>query len=1071
VTALVQATFGVRLRAPDPKFTENGWTFQGTSDIGCAGCNKGDLFRIYQRPYADSPGAWRSWAIVCLKCESISTLGDFDNSVKTLFRKWDTENSPAEDRHPQTHDEVDQDAPEPDHLSEREANATQRRPYVDGPDPDLVEHVTALLDHLREHDRDILRRCLGLEQPGRHKLRDIASDYGLSRERIRQIQKMAMARLTTWMDRPGNHTESSATDHLLSRIQKMSPEQRGRYLLATFPKSDRKTLVSVMALVATTEQRVIEGWINESWSRLPKSANDQKPSAAKMSTPAPEPPPTSTRRPRPERHVKVTETALRSWRLQRSRRDNVPAYVVFNDSTLEQIAQHRPSNDRELLEINGIGPKRLEKYGAEILQVVTSAIEEPIVDGDLESQALRHLRHLTGRQDSLPRDGQLEAIRALVQDHTRVLVVQRTGWGKSAVYFVATRMLRDQGFGPTLLISPLLALMDNQIQAASRMGLRAATVNSTNSEAWDELKRQLHADEIDILLVSEQRLSDAVFRRDWLPDLGRRAGMLVIDEAHCISDWGHDFRPHYRRIGRFISRLPSNVPVIACTATANDRVIADIERQLGDDITTIRGSLSREGLCLEVHTDKPDPEERLAWLVANLNKLPGTGIIYCLTRRDVASVTGFLRAHGIECGTYTGGGDSTAVAAKQRTLARFVTNEIKCIVATQALGMGYDKPDVAFVIHYQTPASPIAYYQQVGRAGRQLPNSRGILLAGGEDRQIQDWFIEQAFPAPDEVDTVLTMLDAADEPLRTSQIAARSNTATDRLDNMLVQLEVEGVLSRDRDGWRRTLLPWTYPKKRIDNVTNWRKSEQGAMGDYLTLQSCRMVFLRRQLDDQRPEPCGICDNCTGHRFGSDPATALISTATNRLRHSYVQIEPKISWPSDLRRPAGPISLEERADHGWCLASWADHGWGNLIKDGKQRDGRFDDALVDALAELTASLGIGTGAWISHVPSLRHPELVRDLASRLGRRLALPVVESVVKVRDTAPQKTMQNGARQVLNLNDAFRIVGAIPSGPCLLVDDVIDSGWTMTMLARLLRSGGADAVIPLALAYAGHSE
>lgn len=335
----------------------------------------------------------------------------------------------------------------------------------------------------------------------------------------------------------------------------------------------------------------------------------------------------------------------------------------------------------------------------------------PVDDAAFDADAASHLRALTGDDAAEFRDGQLDAIRALVAERRRVLVVQRTGWGKSAVYFVATRMLRDRGSGPTLLVSPLIALMDNQVQAAARMGLRAAIVNSTNRDEWDDIRTRMERNEIDLLLIAEQRLSNPKFRDEWLDQMESRIGLVVVDEVHCISDWGHDFRPHYRRIGRFIEQLPANVPVIGCTATANNRVIADVEKQLGDNITTIRGPLRRDGLRLEVHSDKPRPDARLAWLVANLPDLSGTGIIYCLTRRDVVKVSEFLREHGIDCATYMGGGDQAAIAGKAEILERFLANDLKCIVATPALGMGYDKPDVAFVIHYQMPSSPIAYYQ------------------------------------------------------------------------------------------------------------------------------------------------------------------------------------------------------------------------------------------------------------------------------------------------------------------------------------------------------------------------
>ena len=692
---------------------------------------------------------------------------------------------------------------------------------------------------------------------------------------------------------------------------------------------------------------------------------------------------------------------------------------------------------------------------------------DPFVD-----EALDHLRRLTGQPGAEFHPGQLEAIRALVDDRRRVLVVQRTGWGKSAVYFIATKMLRDRGFGPSILISPLLALMDNQVDAALRMGVRAATVNSTNVAAWDELRARLQADDIDLLLVSEQRLNNDRFRNDWLPELGSRLGLLIVDEVHCISDWGHDFRPHYRRIGRFIQKLPGNVPVIGCTATASDRVVADVEDQLGHDITTIRGPLRRDGLKLEVHTDKRRPDARLAWLATNIPDLPGTGIVYCLTRRDVFNVAEFLRDHGIDCGTYMGGGDEADVAGKAQLLDRFLANDLKCVVATSALGMGYDKPDVAFVIHYQMPSSAIAYYQQVGRAGRTLPESYGILLAGTEDRDIQDWFITQAFPSPEVVQSVLDVLDAADGPVRRGQISARANIASNRLDNLLVQLDVEGAVTKDPDGWQRTLLSWAYPHERVEQVNGWKRTEQAAMADYLELDGCRMAFLQHQLDDPPTGPCGVCDNCTGERFGRDPAVAVVDEAGDRLRQEPIEVEPRRQWPAGLDEVSGRIPVEERAESGWCLARWGDAAWGGMIRDGFAENGRFDDELLDALAELVRVKPIDQRTeWITYVPSSRHPGLVADLASRLAGRLDLPIHAVIIMTREARPQDEMHNSHQQVRNVWGSFAVSGPHPVGACLLVDDVIGSRWTSTIIAGLLRRVGVEAVLPVAIAFGRQSD
>lgn len=682
---------------------------------------------------------------------------------------------------------------------------------------------------------------------------------------------------------------------------------------------------------------------------------------------------------------------------------------------------------------------------------------------EFEAEARRHLQALTGRDDAEFRDGQLDAVRALVVDRRRTLVVQRTGWGKSAVYFLATRMLRDRGAGPTLLVSPLIALMDNQVQAAARMGLRAAIVNSTNREEWDEIRRRMERDEVDLLLIAEQRLSNPTFRDEWLDRMESRIGLVVVDEVHCISDWGHDFRPHYRRIGSFLAGLPPTLPVIGCTATANDRVVADVETQLGDDILTIRGGLGRDGLRLEVHTDKRRVDARLAWLAENVPDLPGSGIVYCLTRRDVEVVAAFLREHGIRCAGYVGGGPEDEVAEKRAVLEAFIRNEVKCVVATSALGMGYDKPDVGFVVHFQMPQSPIAYYQQVGRAGRALTESYGILLSGTEDRDIQDWFIGQAFPAEEEVDRILAAVDDADEPVRRGQLAARVNLATGRLDNLMVQLEVEGVVAKAGTGWVRTARPWIYPRDRVDQVNRWRRAEQAAMEQYQRIDTCRMQYLRAQLDDPAEEPCGVCDNCRAARFGHEPGAGVVDEAAARLLHDHVEIEPRKQWATDVDGFGGRIPADEQAGPGWCLARWGPAGWGPLIRQGRDA-GEYADELVDALAEACASLVSPMPTWLTFVPSQRRPTLVPSLARRVGARLSVPVVEAVRQTRPTQPQADMHNSTAQLGNVGGAYE-VDVVPEGDCLLLDDLIDSRWTVTVVARELRRAGCERVVPISLA------
>ena len=680
-----------------------------------------------------------------------------------------------------------------------------------------------------------------------------------------------------------------------------------------------------------------------------------------------------------------------------------------------------------------------------------------MTESDFELRARTALCDLVGLPSATFRDGQLEAISALVRDRSRALVVQRTGWGKSAVYFVATRLLREEGAGPTLIVSPLLALMRNQIASGERGGIRSATINSDNRDAWDEITTQLDNDEIDVLLVSPERFANASFRDDVLPKIAARVGLLVVDEVHCISDWGHDFRPDYRRIDRLLDLLPDGVPVLGTTATANDRVVADIETQFGDGLVTIRGPLARPSLALDTRR-MPSQPDRLAWLAAVIPKLPGTGIVYCLTVADTERVAGWLREQGIDAAAYSGQTDSDL----RRTLEdRLLANDLDVLVATSALGMGYDKPDLAFVIHYQSPGSPIAYYQQVGRAGRALEHAHGILLSGWEDRDIQDYFIRVAFPPHEQADTVVALLDRDDgEWTKLADIEQAVNIRRGRLTQMLKTLEVEGAVERQGLQYRRTPEPWMYPTERISTVTAQRRAEQQVMNEYLDSDTCLMELLGRVLDDPTAGPCGRCSRCTGERIEVELDPRLVREAQEFLRRDPLAIEPR-----RMRAAGGRIPEDVRVEVGRALSAWGDGGWGRLVRE-QRVDGRFSDELVYALADVAGKWHPDPRpTWVTFVPSVRSPELVASLAGRVAEHLGLPLHAAVHKQGDTTPQAEMQNSAQQYGNVADAFVVGGPVPDGPAFLIDDLADSRWTLAVVGARLRKAGSGPVFPLVLA------
>ena len=673
-------------------------------------------------------------------------------------------------------------------------------------------------------------------------------------------------------------------------------------------------------------------------------------------------------------------------------------------------------------------------------------------------RARRLLRDLTGDSEAKFRDDQLGVIRQLVEDRGRVLLVQRTGWGKSAVYFIATKMLRDAGFGPTLLVSPLIALMRNQIDAAERMGVHAVTINSSNRAEWQELIQQIEDDEADIVLISPERLANQEFRSEVLPTIGNRCGLLVIDEAHCISDWGHDFRPDYRRLVRVLDLLPRGVPVLCCTATANDRVVADVTAQLGSEFESVRGPLGREGLRLHALAI-PSQAERLSWLAATLKRLPGTGIVYCATIHDTRRVADWLTSQGISAAAYSGDTDPDE---RPRIEQRLLNNDLKAVVATSALGMGFDKPDLTFVIHYQSPGSAIAYYQQVGRAGRGVQKSWGILLRGAEDVDIQNHFINTAFPDPQVAADVVRSLEEHPEPMRMSELLADVNVTQGQLEKLLKNLEVDLAVERIGSAWQRTLQPWSFDHQRMEAVTAQRRAELDQIEEYINSGECRMQFLRRCLDDHSTDPCGICDNCNGEMMTIELDPAVVQEAVKFLRRGENEIAPRKRLGA-----GGSIRAELQLAGGRSLSQWGDGGWGTLVRRGKQDDGRFDDRLVKASVNLIKKRWQPepSPTWVTFVPSIRHPRLVAEFALRLAEALGLPCQDVIVKMRETSPQKVLQNSQQQFRNVANAFEVSSSVPGGPVLLVDDVVDSRWTLTFIGQKLREAGSGEVFPFALA------
>jgi ATP-dependent DNA helicase RecQ len=688
------------------------------------------------------------------------------------------------------------------------------------------------------------------------------------------------------------------------------------------------------------------------------------------------------------------------------------------------------------------------------------------------------LRRLAGPAARL-RDDQWTAIEALVGGRQRVLLVQRTGFGKSAVYFVSTALLRAKGAGPTVIVSPLLALMRNQVEAAAGAGIRAATINSANVTEWSDITKAVRAGDVDVLLVSPERLNNPEFRDYVLPELAATCGLLVVDEAHCVSDWGHDFRPDYRRIRTFLAALPVGVPVLATTATANERVTADVAEQLGREALVLRGPLDRASLRLGVLT-LPSPAHRLAWLAGHLRDLPGSGIIYTLTVAATEEVAGFLRDQGYPVASYSGRTEGTE---REEAEADLLANRIKALVATSALGMGFDKPDLGFVVHMGAPASPIAYYQQVGRAGRAVGSADVLLLPGTEDQAIWRYFASLAFPPQDQVERVLEALAVSDRPLSTQALESRVDLRRGRLELMLKVLDVDGAVRRVKGGWEGTGQDWAYDTKRYARVAEARTAEASAMRTYTSTSQCRLEFLRAQLDDPYAAACGRCDNCAGAWFSPDAPAESLAAAQAHLGRPGVDVEPRKLWPSGGAslgvRLSGKIPPADAAAIGRALGRLSDLGWGGRLRE-LLRPGAPDGELP---ADVFAAIVKVLAGWdwaerpggVVSMGSRTRPRLVGSFAQRLAEVGRLRFVGELARVGGGPPGAgAVSNSIQRLAAVHDAFAVPDEVGEGlrqlgrPVLLVDDVVNSGWTMTVAARLLRQAGATAVLPLALAVDG---
>ncbi len=656
-----------------------------------------------------------------------------------------------------------------------------------------------------------------------------------------------------------------------------------------------------------------------------------------------------------------------------------------------------------------------------------------------------------------PRSDQVDAVHAVLQPASRVLVVQATGWGKSAVYWAATHAIRSTGAGPTLVVSPLLALMRDQVSAAERAGLKAATVNSTNIDDWDEVFQRLDEDAIDVLLVSPERLGNPRFAAR-LGALLARVGLIVIDEAHCISDWGFDFRPDYQRLARALLSTPT-ASVLATTATANERVTLDIGKQLGASTVTFRGTLARTSLTLSV-VPGLSPLQRYAWIADALEQLPGSGIVYVLTVAEAERLTAFLRSCGHAVDAYSG---QTDADTRLKVEDRLRHNQVKAVVATSALGMGYDKPDLGFCVHVGSPSTPVAYYQQVGRAGRAVAHAEGVLLPSDADERIWDYFATASIPDPQAADKVLQSLGSEERSL--VEIEAETGVRRGRLEALLKILAVEGVVEKTGSAWHTTGVPYVHDTAKWTALAQVRQQEAGIMRQYAHGQGCLMAYLQTALDDPSPAPCGRCSVCTGHvpHPGLMPSQDKLMADRNFLRGMDVDIEPRKRWPAGVRRK-GSI---QGFDVGRAVSFADDPGWVAELQ--ALRTAVPGDVPAELLAGAVATLGRWAKRWPTRpvcVVPLPAPDMAsnRRMAEHIGQKGRLLMLDGFSWTGGPEPDDAASTPV--VAHLESAIRWTGdtAMPAGPVLLVGTDVRTRWTATVAAALLREQGVSQVLLLAL-------
>ena len=724
--------------------------------------------------------------------------------------------------------------------------------------------------------------------------------------------------------------------------------------------------------------------------------------------------------------------------------------------------------------------RRIEKLSGHINQIISiKNLNFSSYDSDqilikkenitfLKNDSLELLRKILSDPEANFRYGQWEAIDKVVNKKKKVLVIERTGWGKSIVYFLSTKLLRIKNSGPTIIISPLLSLMRNQVESANQMDINITRIDSTNEKEWDEIYNSISKNIVDAILISPERLSNEMFLENLLK-ISNKIGLLVVDEAHCISDWGHDFRPDYQRILSILKKMPRGMPILCTTATANKRVMDDISEQIGD-LEVQRGGLMRKSLSLQTK-EMLSKEERLSWLCQNLQKLNGTGLIYTRTVRDAEKVSEWLKLNGFNVEAY----HSRVKDAFRNTTERreyledlLLNNQIKALVTTNALGMGYDKPDIHFVIHYQLPGSLVSYYQQVGRAGRKINNAFCFAMLGREDRKINEYFIYNAFPEENLINNLLNIISDYDG-ISLYNLADKLNVRIGKIEYALKYLSCQSPspIFKDKKFWKKTPVNFYLDKKKINYLMNLRKGELEDMYSYIKEKKCLMQFIGNYLDDIDIEKCGKCQNCKKEELISTEIDEnILEKARKFLKNSVEIILPRKQIPNSSIKEYNLKSNKTYYKDGRCLSRWDDGVWGTMVKQDKLK-GRFREEILYQTIKMIKKWNPNPKpTLITYVPSRSKSDLVSSFCSNLAEQLGINFKHLIYKIKDNQPQKLQNNRFAQYRNLDGVFRINkdSLISDNSIFLIDDVIDSGATLHICSALLFNEGFTDIFPITL-------